>query len=380
MVHPTPGLTPWKPPRLYGRRGQSLVIVLVILPLLVGAAALGVSVATWYNAQAWLQNAVDAAAIAGAQAVVQGDANAPSDQASWVTRNDPSAQDVSVVLLPNTPFTVQAQATVKVSGTFAALFGERTVPVTATARASYGPSGPFAYAVFQAASGVDDTPLTFNGGDHVAPYGNTLTAANVHSNDGLLLNGNVTIQGACTAASAITDNGNATCTQGLVPHSSILPLPTWTTQALTQQATSTYGSPSDPTELTVNGATTVSGNWLVYGSVTLNGGITGPGSITAIGGSITLNGSDVTSGSNGLGVCLAAIPTTSDPTPGVTLNGSVQVTGIVYAPAGSVTFNGNDTVQGAVVGQYVVLNGSVAVEDDPQQAFTVPIHQVALVP
>ncbi len=364
MAHPTPGAPYRKLLRLRARRGQSLVIVLLILPLLIGVAALAVSVATWYNAQARLQNAVDAAALAGAQAVSQGDVNAPGNQASWVTRNDPSAQDVSVALLPHTPFTVQAQATVMVSGTFAALFGEWTVPVTATARASYGPYGPFVYAVFQAASGTTDAPLTFNGDDDITPYGNTLSAANVHSNDGVILNGNVTIQGACTAAGSITNNGSATCTQGLVPHSSLLPLPTWTSQALTQQATTTYGTPNNPTGLTVNGATTVSGNWLVYGSVTLNGDITGPGSVTAIGGSITVNGSDVSGGSNGLGVCLAALPAANDPTPGVTLNGSVRVTRIVYGPAG----------------QYVVLDGSVAVEDDPQQAATVPIHQVALVP
>lgn len=363
-----------------GRRGQSLVIVLVILPLLIGAAALGISVATWYNAQARLQDAVDAAALAGAQAVARGDANAPGDQAGWVTRNDPGAQNVSVVLLPNTPFTVQAQATVDVPGTFAALFGAWHVPVSATARASYGPGGPFAYAVFQAASGVGNSPLTFNGTDQVAPYGNTLATANIHSNDGLVLNGNVTIQGTCTATGAITNNGSATCTQGLVPHSALLPLPTWTQQALAQQATATFGSPSDPTGLTVNGATTVSGNWLVYGSVTLNGNVTGPGSITAIGGSVTLNGTNVTTGSNGLGVCLAALPTPSVPTPGVTLNGSVQVAGIVYAPGGSVTLNGNDTIQGAVVGEYVQVNGSITVEDDPQQAATLPIPQVALVP
>ncbi|WP_456237949.1 DUF7305 domain-containing protein [Methylacidiphilum caldifontis] len=58
----------------------------------------------------------------------------------------------------------------------------------------------------------------------------------------------------------------------------------------------------------------------------------------------------------------------------------MQLNGVLYAPAGSVTLNGNDTVNGAVVGQTVVINGSNTVTWNQSVVETVPVQQPGLIP
>lgn len=363
------------------RRGQALILLVLALPLLLGMAALSLTVATVYLAQARLQNAVAAGALAGAQALSTGDPGAPGNQASLITADDAAAASAQVTLAP-APLTVAAHATATVPATFAAIFGIPAFHLQATAWASWSPGPAFAYAIFQADAVTTDTPLTFNGADSVAPWASTTAAANVHSNNGLTLHGAVQVQGACTASASLTNTGHAVCTQGQYANVPSIPLPTWSLSALAHGATHIVGSPTDPTGLTLSGSTTLTGRWLVYGPVTISGSVTGPGSLVAVGGSITLNGSNVLGGANGVGVTLAALPSAANPAAAenITANGSIGVTGVLYAPTGSVIFNGNDTVTGAVVGHQVTLNGSVAVWDDPTQLTTVPIRQVTLVP
>lgn len=133
------------------RRGQVLPLITVALPLMIGLAGLSLTVGTVYFEQEKLQNAVDAAALAGAQEMNTADPSAPGDQASLVTQDDARATHVVVKIQTTPPHTVRAQAQAQVPGTFAALFGIKTFTVTVTVQAvaSYGAGQPFDYAVFQ---------------------------------------------------------------------------------------------------------------------------------------------------------------------------------------------------------------------------------------
>lgn len=169
------------------RRGQVLPLIAIALPLLIGLAGLSLTVGTVYFGQAKLQNAVDAAALAGAQEMNTGDARAPADQASLVTQDDSAATHIVLKTLTNPPHTVMATAQAQVPGTFAALFGIHHFTVKAQARAAYGAGAPFNYAVFQGDPHAGDPELILNGNTHVtSPAG---SGADVHSNNDLLLNG-----------------------------------------------------------------------------------------------------------------------------------------------------------------------------------------------
>ena len=133
--------------RIKPRLGQVLPLIAIALPLFIAGLALTLS--TVYFGQAKPQNAVDAAALAGAQEMNSSDLNAPGDQASLVTQDDPAATHIVLTTLTNPSQTVMASAQAQVPGTFAALFGIHHFTVKALARASYGTGAYFNYAVFQ---------------------------------------------------------------------------------------------------------------------------------------------------------------------------------------------------------------------------------------
>lgn len=388
------------------RRGQALVLVLIAIPCVMGMAALSVTVGTVYVARSNLQNAVDAAALAGAQEMTSGDSSAPGDQSYVIAQNDGSAEHGCVSTLPSScgltlsaiPSTVVATATESVPGTFASLFGIKHFTVRAVAVASYGPGAPFDYAVFQGDSNPADSPLSLNGNDQIGLASGATGQASIHSNNAARVVGNVQVQGACTAADGVTLTGNVGC--GSVDDSSPdIPMPNYTTLAVTAPpATTTIGSSSNPVGYSFSGNTTLTGNWLVYGNVTLSGNVSGPGtlvvygnvtitgnvagpatlvvhgavnlagnlngqtdvyaygtvtvsgnssgtgSITAIGGGITLNGNvSMTPGSTGVGLALTALPPPNSPT-----------------TTEDITINGNDTVYGAVYAPAgtITMNGN----------------------
>lgn len=166
--------------------GQSLVLVAVMGISLLGFAGLGVSVATIDLVKSGLQNAVDAAALAGAQVASVG--GSASSESTLITQNDSGAKG-SVSVDPNNPSHIDATATKVISGGFAALFGFPTFTISAQSVAKYWPGAPFQYAVFQGSTNQNQ-PLTFNGNDAVQYVGGSSGgSANVYSN------GDTTVKG-----------------------------------------------------------------------------------------------------------------------------------------------------------------------------------------
>lgn len=391
------------------RKGQALVMVALAMPVLIGMAGVGLTVGTVYYSQSKLQNAADAAALAGAKALWIGDPNAPADQASLVTQNDPEATNVKLSVSPTHPNTVLVSAHVSAPGTFASLFGHPHFSVNVQAAAQYSPGGPFNYAVFQGDPHAGDAPLLLNGNsDVVSTNGDPI--ANVHSNNNLKLNGHISVDGSCEGNPAVSIGGNSSCSGSVINHANQIAMPQWTVAETTPSGATTVGSPSDPTGMTVSGNDSVNGNYVVYGNLVINGGSYVSGHFVVINGNIIVNGNAQITGSlvtfgggifmagnvtqsGGGALALAAFtksgqvadsatsPAANNPpnAGSIVLNGNVDVHSILYAPDSYVDLNGNVDVHGSVIGYRVNLNGNVNVTYTPSQDSAVPVQQVSLI-
>jgi len=388
--------------RVHSRQGQSLVIVVLMLTVLLGVAGTGLTVGTVYYARTRLQNAVDAAALAGAQTYQN-----PGSQASLISQDDPGATG-TVEWNPDIfyPNTVVATGSVEVPGGFAQIFGFHDFTVRARAVASPAPGWPFDFAIFQ---GTTQEALSFNGAKLDVTGG-------IHANQDINFNGGKdTVSGVISATGTVSPSGVGTI-ENNAPY---IPMPVWNAPGLPSGYT-TIGSSTNPVsnwptsnELDGN---TLTGNYFVYGNVSLPAGIVVDGSIEATGtitlsggdtingnligdgpnsgitdqsgnnsssqgksassqpntingslftlggGNITFDGANTTLGNSVNALILAALPSNGQPGGNITFNGSNNsntVPGIIYAPDGTITFNGgSNTFEGSIVGNQVQFNGS----------------------
>jgi cytoskeletal protein CcmA (bactofilin family) len=336
-----------------------------MMVVLLGIAAISITYGEVSYMRGRLQNAVDAAALAGAQLAATG-SNPTTDQA-WLKQQNLGPNGTMTVTASRTvPNGIRATGVVQIPAGFAGIFGIHQFTVSATAVATYG-NPAFDDVIFQGDPQSGDPPLSISGSDVVQ-------SGNVHSNDGLVLDGSQAIDGACSAAGTVTVNGAGGCTAGIQQGVPQQPMPAWTVTQLTAQATHIVGSASNPVGYTFSGTTEYSGNWVVFGNVTITGAFNGPGSIIAIGGSITIRGSAVVGATGGTGVCLAALPPSPDSqTPeNITLRGAHVITGTLYAPTGTVSLGGSDVISGSVVGYHVTLGGSDVVNYDANVHQSIP--------
>jgi hypothetical protein len=125
--------------RTNNERGQSMVLALVFLTVLMGMSALVLDVGSWYRAQRSAQSTADASALAAAQGLTNTTA-ATSLATSYANKNGGGLAAVggitfSTQWMPND--TVAVKVTRPAPGFFAKLFGIGSVNVTgkATARA-----------------------------------------------------------------------------------------------------------------------------------------------------------------------------------------------------------------------------------------------------
>jgi Flp pilus assembly protein TadG len=128
-------------PRLHvhfrSERGVTLPLVAMLTVALLGATALAVDIGRLAATRRQLQNAADAAALAGA-ARLPGDASgATADANTWATRNGLSSSEVSSVQVTTTNFTddtINVTVHRNVSYAFARVLGLTNRDVTATAQ------------------------------------------------------------------------------------------------------------------------------------------------------------------------------------------------------------------------------------------------------
>jgi len=327
---------------LNNQRGSVVVLAALSLMGLIGFAGLVVDVGSLYVEQTKLQNTVDAAVLAGGQALTN-TSQATIQANQYITSNGENPANAKVTY-SNGNSQINVTITKKVPTFFMGAFGFPTVAVSASASGVVAPpGGPFNYAIF---SGSTTVGLPLNG----SGFG---IKGSVHTNNNLVVNGSsITISGAAEAVGTVTINGSGITVGSTVPKASNIAMPDYSASiaAAAAAANQTYSGSK-----TINGSSITAGSMYVQGTpgtVTVNGSaFTATGAVMADGG-ITINGSGVASGNSQ--VCFYS------KNGNITVNGSgINLSGVLYAPNGNIVINGSGiTVDGSVVGNQVVINGS----------------------
>ena len=358
---------------LQGQRGAAAILFALCLPVLVGIAALAVDLARLNLAKVELQNAADAAALAGARSLKDAGGYPNWSEAEATARsvakqnyaNAALIQDVNVSIdsgywsIPSfsySPSHVSAHtadvpavhATVSISSLnlfFAPIWGIAQSNIQARAIAMItGPGGPFDYAIF---SGSTSNDLSINGSSYNIK-------GSVHTNKNLNINGSsITITDAAEAKGTVTTNGSNIHIGSRLPHDARnISMPDYSASiaAAAAAAHQTYTGSK-----TFNGSSITSDPIYVQGSpgtVMVNGSSFNATGTVMADGNITLNGSGMSSGNSQ--VCFYS------KNGNIYINGSsYALNGVLYAPNGSIFINGSSiTINGSIVGKQVNINGS----------------------
>lgn len=346
---------------LKSEKGSTLVWVTLLMPILIGFCALVIDIGRVALEKQRLQNAIDAACLAGAQDLPDTD-TAKSTAYSYIRLNGYNDSDISTPTFSNSNYTINISGSKNVDYTFAKVLGFNSTTVHPSAAAKKeGVGAAFGYTLF---SGDSKDKLTINGSSFYV-------GGNAHSNYEFSINGsNQTITGAGEAVSQFSINGSTITISGVCEGSSIstngsninigtkinspapfIDMPDFSDEIKSQAEKSGQVYVGNKT---FNGSNiTVDSSIYVDGNVTINGSrFTGKGCIFATG-SITFNGSNLNN-TSGDAVCFYS------KNGNITINGSsIALDGIVYAPNGTINMNGSSqTVNGRVIGDKLTFNGS----------------------
>lgn len=327
--------------RIYEEKGIVAITVALALIVIIGIAAYGIDVGGLYEEKAAFQNAVDAAALAGAQELPN-TSRAASAANDYIELNGYSSSDISITF-SDLRTIIYIDGTTTHNYNLAGVLGFNSAEVYAHAAAEKITLGEcFNYALF---SGSTSHTLTINGS-------NQYVGGSSHTNQNFTANGsNITITGACEAAGTITVNGTNININNRIPHADYIEMPDFSEslRLQAQKAGTLYVG-----NKTFNGSSiNVDSPIYVQGNVTINGSrFRGTGFILATG-NITFNGSNLNQTTEDA-VCFYS------KNGNITVNGSgITLDGIVYAPSGSIILNGSSqTIHGRVIGNTVSINGS----------------------
>jgi hypothetical protein len=124
----------------HSERGQTMVLTVLFLAVLLGIAAAVLDVGAWYRADRQLQATADAAALAGAHALPDNQAQAAALALQYAGKNggglDEGGVSFETKVLPGD--TIAVHATKPMPGFFSKLFGLNSVTVGARAKARTG--------------------------------------------------------------------------------------------------------------------------------------------------------------------------------------------------------------------------------------------------
>ena len=363
--------------------GQSIVMIAMSLVVLCGMAAIAVDIGRVSVERGQLQNAADAAALAGAAALPTA-TTAKSQAVLYAGINGVSAADTTAT----TPFggnaskiEVVCQGTVDY--TFARIFGLTSTQVTVRSVAEKkGVTGPFGYAIFSGSTldlmQMSSQNLTING--------------SVHSNADVLLTGTVNISGNAESVKSFSAYVTSIQVGGTCQGSSVtvsgstINVPT----RISSPAT-TIAMPDFSTD--VKNEATAAGTYFTTSKTYTGGTINVDSSIYVDGGSITFAGSNfsgqgcmvatgniqingnMTRSNSGSSVCIYS------------KNGDIQINtsvssidGILYAPNGTIQINGNVTINGRIIAKRVQINANnVVINSSPGDLNSLPGISVTLV-
>lgn len=126
--------------RLRSERGQSMVLTLVFVTVLIAIAGAVIDVGSWYRAHRQMQATADASALAGAQELPLSAGTAVAQALDYADRNQGGVKsgdvEISSTKTPND--TIKVTARTPAPGVFTRLMGIDSVTVRATAKARVG--------------------------------------------------------------------------------------------------------------------------------------------------------------------------------------------------------------------------------------------------
>ncbi len=349
--------------RLLGnQKGGVLAFVMASMLFFLALVGMVADLGFVYLEHARLQNAVDAAALAGALSLPNKTDKATSNANLYYGQNLlPDDPNKKITLTP-TYSNNSNQINIRVDGSADTYFlngvgkflkalgisstdmSKMTITVYAAALVKTGASAAghcFDYTIF---SGSDFDMLPLNGSG-------LYVDGSVHSDDNLKINGaNITVTGLAEAVAQINVNGTNIIIGSQSPNTGVhIDMPDYSSQIQASALIKLNGNQ----QYNGNGLN-VTGNMFINGDFQMNGTtITGTGTILATG-NIKNNGNNIThTGASGQ-VCYYS--QNGD----ITINGNnITIDGILYAPKGAIHINGNNiTINGRIVANTVQINGS----------------------
>ncbi|MGH9466967.1 MAG: DUF192 domain-containing protein [Terriglobales bacterium] len=379
-----------EPPRRRRDSGQTMVVFVLFLAVLLGVAALSADVGVVRVEQTSLQTVADAAALAGAAEIPYGDVTTAAQAAAALNQFSDGAGG-NTLTVNNPPAAgphagdsqyVEVIATHTLNTYFAGLFGVGSLAPAARAVAHLGNGTGCLYALSPSASGafrINGTVamdlqcalyIDSTSADAIEVNGNgTLSATSIGVAGGDMVNGPVTV--------------SPSITKGIVPLAdplASLPVPSLlgpctqpTVIAGSKSVTINPGVYCSP--LVINGSPDVAFN---PGTYVLDSGLVINGSPTLTGGGVTLYDAAGSVTLNGSANSTLSAPTTgpyagilifqsrTDALP-LTVNGHQSVfNGTVYAPAAPIVVNGgwSGSAYGILVGSTISINGSATFNAD----------------
>ena len=126
----------WSAMRRNSERGQMLVIITILLPVLLGALALGVDVSVFYFEWAELQKAADASALAGAGYLPGNPDRALETAQSYAEMNGIASSEITSITIGSGNSTLRVELSREVPYYFGRVLGLRQSPVVASATAA----------------------------------------------------------------------------------------------------------------------------------------------------------------------------------------------------------------------------------------------------
>lgn len=360
--------------KLKKERGSISIIAAISITVLMAFSAIVIDVGRVALEKQALQNALDAASLAGAKELPDNLPAAREMAISFFVQNGFSSAAIQNIDFSNSNKRIKITASQPVEYTFAKIFengDNTTVTVSASAQIS-SVFDPFKYTLFSG-SGID--LLQFKGSN--------IITGNVHSNNSI--KNAAEVSGIVTAVNTI--DARVSASGGKIEGAAFVDMPDFTDVL-------NLASSLDPnTLINVFGASydtnksmyTLSDTQLndllssypiasINGNLTVNGsGINATGSIMTTG-NVVFNGGNVNMGISD-SVCFYSINGS------ITLNGgNGNVNGILYAPKGTVALNGSGGVfYGSIVGDLVTCDGGINLTYNQQVAGSLPLTITRLV-
>jgi len=342
-------------------RGAVMVLVALGMVVFISMAGLVIDGGREYLERQKIQNALDAAALAGAQELPDTSA-ATLAALDYASLNGLNPHNLVVFFPSSGMITVECTEDIDMYFLPVLNINQKSVNAIAGAAQDYSP----AWASYTLFSGSSTERLQINGNTYYID-------GSSHTNDDFKANGSsITITGICDAVGSISVNGSSMSIPHRQAYSSHIELPDYS-EEVREQAESAGNV--HHTDIHYNGNNVnVEDPIYVEGEVHLNGNnISGCGAILAEE-DIHINGNMINNSSSDA-ICLYSQQD-------IHVNGNdITISGILYAPNGEIKLNGNNiNITGKVIANTISINGNtITIMDDDSALQALPSSGVRLV-